>query len=687
MKNNSKSFFLSIIIVLLINSIVYPQNWLKVDSVFTISGVTVKSFSAPFFADIDNNGTKDLFLGNNTDMVDFFRNNSLLFPSTFTKDNSIIENIYSGGLINTNSDYPVLHDLDGDGDLDLVIGGYYGLLYYENKGSITTPDFEKVDTIFSNVNPLIGGDPKPAFADLDSDGDLDLLVGTGESLIGGPEPGLTLGFRNIGTSSSPKFIADNSLVTGIPDVGLNSYPALADIDNDSDYDLLVGRDGAAIYYYKNNGTPSQPVWVRENNTFAIVETSTYWKNPTFVDLDYDGDLDLVYGQSSGILYVYRNNGTATNPLFQYYPDYFKVIKLNGSGGTVSLADYDNDGDVDMLCGMWDGKFYYFRNNGTNLKPQFAMVSTSFSSLTVNSYSSPVFVDFDKDGDFDIISGALDGKIYLFLNNNGTFTANNSIFGFIDVGWMSSPAVVDIDGDGDLDLLVAAETGSDYRFYENTGNNVFVQNNNVFSGITFPSYSSATLADVDNDWDYDLIIGRSNGTIFYYRNDGNAQSPVWVRADTLFNGVKVKQNANTDFADLDGDGKKDLIVGEYDGNFTFYKNLFAQPNSVEQKQVTIVDNFILNQNYPNPFGNAIHSDNPSTRISWQSPVSSWQTLKVYDVLGNEVATLVDDYREAGFHEVSVSSWQLAVGNSIASGIYFYQLKAGNFVQTKKMLYLR
>jgi len=57
----------------------------------------------------------------------------MLFPSTFTKDNSIIANIYAGGLINTNSDYPALHDLDGDGDLDLIIGGYYGLLYYENK--------------------------------------------------------------------------------------------------------------------------------------------------------------------------------------------------------------------------------------------------------------------------------------------------------------------------------------------------------------------------------------------------------------------------------------------------------------------------------------------------------------------------------------------------------------------------
>jgi hypothetical protein len=615
-------------------------------------------------------------------MIDFFRNNSMSFPSTFSKDNSIIANIYSGGLVNTNSDYPALHDLDGDDDLDLIIGGYYGLLYYENKGNVTNPNFVKVDTIFANVNPLIGGDPKPAFADLDNDGDMDLLVGIGESLLGGPAPGLTLGFRNIGTASLPKYLDDNTLVTGIPDVGLNSYPALADIDNDLDYDLLIGRDGALIHYYKNTGTPIQPVWTRETNTFAIVEASTYWKNPTFVDLDYDNDFDLVYGQSSGILYVYRNNGTISNPLFQFYPDYFKVIKLDGSGATVSLADYDRDGDIDLLSGMWDGKFYFFRNDGTNLKPIFNRVTTTFSNLTVSSYSSPVFVDFDKDGDFDIISGALDGKIYLFINNNGIFTANNSIFGFIDVGWMSSPAIVDIDADGDLDLLVAAETGSDYRFFENLGNNNFVQNNNLFAGISFPSYSSATLSDIDNDWDYDLIIGRSNGFLFYYRNDGNSTIPIWTRIDTVFGGVKVKQNANTDFADLDGDGRKDLIVGEYDGNFSYYKNLFAQPNLIGENQIEIVGNFHLFQNYPNPFGKTSQSDNPITKIKFIiPPTESGLTeiiLKVYDLLGREVATLVNDEIAPGLYEVNFDA------SGLSSGVYYYQLRTKNSIQTKKML---
>ncbi len=85
-------------------------------------------------------------------------------------------------------------------------------------------------------------------------------------------------------------------------------------------------------------------------------------------------------------------------------------------------------------------------------------------------------------------------------------------------------------------------------------------------------------------------------------------------------------------------------------------------------------FNLYQNYPNPF-------NPSTKISWQSSVSSHQTLKVYDVLGNEVATIIDEYRNAGSYEINFNA------GSLSSGIYFYKLTVGSFVETKKMILLQ
>ncbi len=103
-----------------------------------------------------------------------------------------------------------------------------------------------------------------------------------------------------------------------------------------------------------------------------------------------------------------------------------------------------------------------------------------------------------------------------------------------------------------------------------------------------------------------------------------------------------------------------------------------PNNVEDEVVELND-FNLYQNYPNPF-------NPSTKISWQSPVPSWQTLKVYDVLGNEIATLVDEYKPAGIYEIDFNAAQESFP-AITSGVYFYQLKADGYVQSKKMILLR
>jgi photosystem II stability/assembly factor-like uncharacterized protein len=110
-----------------------------------------------------------------------------------------------------------------------------------------------------------------------------------------------------------------------------------------------------------------------------------------------------------------------------------------------------------------------------------------------------------------------------------------------------------------------------------------------------------------------------------------------------------------------------------------KYIHEEPVSVENASSEIPKRFILEQNYPNPF-------NPSTKIRWHSPLSSHQTLKVYDVLGNEIATLVDEYKSAGIYEVE---FNLETGNtlSLTSGIYFYQLIAGNRVETKKMLLLK
>jgi hypothetical protein len=106
--------------------------------------------------------------------------------------------------------------------------------------------------------------------------------------------------------------------------------------------------------------------------------------------------------------------------------------------------------------------------------------------------------------------------------------------------------------------------------------------------------------------------------------------------------------------------------DYDGTSTYSQVLIVNINQPEE--------FSLKQNFPNPF-------NPSTKISWQSPVAGHQSLRVYDVLGKEVAILVDEFSNAGSYEIDFDA------SNLSSGVYFYQLKSVDFLQTKKMILIK
>lgn len=115
--------------------------------------------------------------------------------------------------------------------------------------------------------------------------------------------------------------------------------------------------------------------------------------------------------------------------------------------------------------------------------------------------------------------------------------------------------------------------------------------------------------------------------------------------------------------------------------------YIEDGSNVKSEEIIANDFILYQNYPNPFGTKGFTNNTTTKISWQSSVGSHQTLKVYDVLGNEVATLVNEYREAGKYEIEFNTVETHRGVSLPSGVYFYELKAGNYIEIKKMILIR
>jgi hypothetical protein len=648
----------------------FSQNWQEMKGIFNPTGLEMKHFTAPFFFDYDNDGDKDLnlcYLGSN---AKFYRNEPVNGLPHYIEDTVYLAQI---SVLSPNSSYSyaVFADLNNDGKIDLVTAGFSGLTCYYNLGSVAQPEWVKKDSVFQVVNTLIGSDAKPELGDLDGDGDLDLLVGIGESLLGGPPAGTTKGFRNVGTSSAPIFEEFTSFATGIPDVGLNAYPCLADMDNDGKLDLLMGRDLASFYYFKNNGTVNLPQWVNVAS-FISTETSHYWKNPDFVDIDNDGDFDLVYGTDDGNLITYQNNGTISAPVFAYNGSFFPVVKVPGHS-TVSLADIDNDGDLDMVSGTSLGQVRLIKNNGTRMLPNFALTAGNLGNMSTSSYSVPKFADFNNDGFMDVVIGATDGKVYLYLQTINNFNLVNW-FPTVDVGWSSFPAPVDLDGDGDMDLLVGGETSASVIFLENTGNNTFVTNQSFIAGINFGSYNRPSFGDVDNDGDYDLVIGSLWGSMKFYENTGTSTVPVWTERNSLVAGMDRDQNSSPFFADIDGDTRKDLIIGDSDGNFVAYKNLFS-PVSVEVTE-NIPLTFQLSNAFPNPF-------NPATIIRYALPIAGDVTLKVYDIHGQLIETLVSSYQESGNYEVTFPK----ENKNLASGLFLYELQAGGARIVKKMIMVK
>jgi len=138
-------------------------------------------------------------------------------------------------------------------------------------------------------------------------------------------------------------------------------------------------------------------------------------------------------------------------------------------------------------------------------------------------------------------------------------------------------------------------------------------------------------------------------------------------------------ADTNLTLITGDGRSAPFTPT--GSFFAPRALTGELRYVTGALVGVISNgtgipedFKLGQNYPNPF-------NPSTKISWQSPVGSHQTLKVYDIIGNEVATLVDEYKPAGSYEVEFDA------SKLSSGVYLYQLKLDSKIITKKMTLIK
>ena len=199
------------------------------------------------------------------------------------------------------------------GDYDLFSGTNGGQVsFYKNAGTLAEPDWQEPVSLRDGGGDTIdvGDRSAPFFGDLDNDGDMDLIVGERR------DSGQVNYYENTGTTEFPEWTRDDSMFSGVT-AGGHSKPTLADTDNDGDLDLTTGSDseGGEVYYFENTGTPQEASWgsredLQDKDGQHINMDSRCW--PTYADLDNDGDMDLTIGRSSGDdgqIFYYKNTGT------------------------------------------------------------------------------------------------------------------------------------------------------------------------------------------------------------------------------------------------------------------------------------------------------------------------------------------------------------------------------------------
>lgn len=368
------------------------------------------------FVDIDSDNDLDLLWG------DFFSNSLYLLTNSGTATTPNIQlasNVFpiNEDSVNTSGfNMPRTVDIDADGDLDLFVSVLYdpsvpqSLMFYENQGNQFVSDYKKITDDYLNTLD-VGNNSHPFLIDIDSDGDKDLFIGSLKNPLG-----TIYYFNNSGTSQSPKFdlITDN--FAGISS-DLSVTPVFGDIDADDDFDLFVGRFDGKISYYKNVGDKFNPSFLFQGFVSDVLATAIDIGSssvPLLFDNDDDGDLDLTIGAFNGRLVFYRNIGNAANPMFDLDATYFIGIDI-GDNSTPFFTDYDSDGDHDLFCGNRDGSILYFRNDSNNIFPIWNQHSNYITQLNLGGYSAPFFIDIENDSDIDLMFGNIKGGLYLYNN--------------------------------------------------------------------------------------------------------------------------------------------------------------------------------------------------------------------------------------------------------------------------------
>ena len=424
---------------------------------------------------------------------------------------------------------------------------------------------------------------------------------------------------------------------------------IGDIDLDGDLDFAT----AASDIFDSNGHFS---WYENDGAGVFTEHILSENHPgassiKIIDLDGDGDIDLVCGsKGDSNITLLINDGIET----------FTEQNITPSQGDVfdvTIGDINGDGNLDLIVvgSEWVKTLSWFESDG----------SGSFTEHLVSDHAkvAAIPIDMDGDGDLDIVS--FGDRLTLFYNDGiGVFTNSLELGWGWDLGYYNPKelSIIDIDGDSDVDIMAAYMNG--VALFRQDAGNLFSPDS-IYSGADINNSLPVQMND-DNHWDiivseHDAYHIDNDNDLFWLEGDGTNS---WEIEHGITEMLKLSLNTSQHGA----------VFGEILNSWLDYHYNFLNINDA-----SIPGRYKLFQNHPNPF-------NPITTLQYDLPEDVNVKIMIYDLMGREVKTLVNNQLSAGYKSVSWNA-KNNLGQPVSAGMYLYRISAGDFQSVKKMVLLK
>lgn len=541
--------------------------------------------SAPFVVNWDNDGDMDLLVGEQDGSLNLFINSGGNFSPPI-KIAATPTDLDAGSRI-----IPYVIDFDNDGKKDLVVGDKNGSIkLYRNTGMDDAPVF--TDAYTFQENPAIPRDirlsnPSPFVYDWNQDGNNDLIVGDEQGYIYLFYGSATSSIFTTGTKATTGG-------TKLPlKVTYDATPIICDWNNDGDMDIVVGDRYGYVNLFLNYGNNQNPVFATQSQKIKADGKDInvgYNARPYVVDFNKDNKKDLVIGNEAGYLRVYLNMGVDKEPVFTTY---FQVnadnkpLEVSGFAAPV-VIDWNNDKILDLIVGDKDGYINLYPGTILNLPPQVFLetpVGTQSNNVTIYYYLKDdeeqvcsIVVTYSKDGGNTFatataVTNAGDGIANLNSSQNGirhSFIWDSKAD--LGDGFIGVVKIKIIPDDG---IIRGTPAESDEFVVDNVHPTKWKKIKVNEADLNLDAYSTPIVEDWDKDDRRDIIIGSEDGYVYFLKNVGLDDLPQFKTALKLQvtgeNLLKVNNYSTPFVYDWDSDGRKDLLVGDGDGYVTFFKN--------------------------------------------------------------------------------------------------------------------